>query len=83
MVALQDENDWYNESDTSEDITDPNLQPEALYQERDKLPIALQSSHFVEGLICTMTLKKKKKRPMLILIFELLQDAFLYRVFFY
>ena len=36
MVALQDENDWYNESDTSEDIPDPNLQPEALYQECDK-----------------------------------------------
>ena len=35
------ENDWYNESDTSEDIPDPNLQPEAMYQDRDKLPIVL------------------------------------------
>ena len=35
------ENDWYNESDTSEDIPDPNLKTEALYQDRDKLPIVL------------------------------------------
>ena len=81
--SFQVENDWYNESDTSEDIPDPNLQPEALYQERDKLPTVLQSLHFVEGLICTMTLKKKNKSPMLILIVELLQKDFLYRVFFY
>ena len=60
--SFQDENDWYNESDTSEDIPDPNLKPEALYQERDKLPTVLHSSHFVEGLICTMTLKKKKRK---------------------
>ena len=81
--SFQDENDWYNESDTSEDLPDPNLQPEALYQERDKLPTVLQPSHFLEGLICTMTLKKKKTRPMLILIVELFQNDFVYRVFFF
>ena len=52
-----DQEDWYNASDTSEDIPDPNLSKEALYQAPNMLPAPLQKSHFEEGLIYTMTLK--------------------------
>ena len=41
-----DQEDWYNASDTSEDIPDPNLSKEALYQAPNMLPAPLQKSHF-------------------------------------
>ena len=47
--------DWYHSSDTSEGISDPNMSREALYQDQDCLPEPLESIHFVEGLIYTMT----------------------------
>ena len=41
----QDE-DWYNSLDTSDDIPDPNLIAELLYQDQDSLPKPLRKSHF-------------------------------------
>ena len=73
--------DWYNESDTSSDIPDPNMSTASLYQERDKLPVNLQKCHFAEGYIYTMTLKQKKQ-SMLVMIVELCATKFLYRIFF-
>ena len=38
--------DWYNSPDTSDEIPDPNLSEERLYQEINYIPIALSNSHF-------------------------------------
>ena len=78
---VEDTEDWYNSSDTSEDIPNPNLSKEALYQSPNMLPVPLQKSHFEEGLIYTMTLKGEKT-PMLVFINEVTEDLFVYRVFF-
>ena len=43
--------DWYCESDTSDEIPDPNLDKTSLYQEENKLPVPILKKHFVEGLI--------------------------------
>ena len=40
------EEDQYNDSDTSAEISDPNISAERLYQEVDKLPERLEKSHF-------------------------------------
>ena len=74
--------DWYNDSDTSEEIPDPNIDPQPLYQEVDKLPTILQRDHFVEGIIYTMTLGVKKEQSMLILVLQTYADKFTYRNFF-
>ena len=44
------ESDWYRESDTGDEIPDPNMQEEPLYQKSGKLPCRIRVSHF-EGLI--------------------------------
>ena len=44
------ESDQYHDSDTGEDIPDPNMEKESLYQEPDKLLVGLQKSHFQSGL---------------------------------
>ena len=41
--------DWYRESDTSDDLPDPNVSTQALYQDENKLPVLLKQSHFEEG----------------------------------
>ena len=43
--------DWYADSDTSEEVPDPNDDPASLYQEYDCLPVSLSKKHFIEGLI--------------------------------
>ena len=35
------DSDWYHESDTGEDIPDPNMVKKSLYQEANNLPIEL------------------------------------------
>ena len=74
--------DWYNSSDTSDDIPDPDLRAESLYQDEDSLPKRLKKSHFKEGLIYTMTLSAKRNNPMLVQIIELKKDSFVYQCFF-
>ena len=41
----EDEEDWYHDSDTSEDILDPNFSAARLYQEIDKLLVSLENFH--------------------------------------
>ena len=74
--------DWYNSSDTSDEIPDPNLSQDRLYQDIDCLPVALSSSHFEEGLLYTMTLSLNKKNSMLVWIIEAKQDTFVFHRFF-
>ena len=74
--------DWYNSSDTSDEIPDPNLSDERLYQDIDCLPVTLSNSHFEEGLLYTMTLSSKKENSMLVWIIEAKQDMFVYHCFF-
>ena len=50
--------DWYHESDTSENIPEPNDEPAALYQDLNTLPVPLLNYNFDEGLLYTMTLEK-------------------------
>ena len=52
--------DWYNDSDTSEEIPDPNRQDEPLYQKANSLPVDLTKKHF-EGLAYVITLKSSEK----------------------
>ena len=79
--GFDDTDDWYNSSDTSEDIPDPNRSKESLYQSPNMLPVPLQRSHFEEGLIFTMTLKAEKT-PMLVFINDVAEEVFAYRIFF-
>ena len=70
-----DQEDWYNASDTLEDIPDPNLSAEALYQGPNKLPVPLHKSHFYEGLIYTMTLKGRENSK-LVFITKVTKELF-------
>ena len=83
-VELEEEknSDWYNDSDTSEDIPDPNLQDDPLFQKVDTLPEELCNKHFEEGLIYVMTLNKQRDKPLLIMVIESRQMDFSYRTFF-
>ena len=40
------ESDWYRESDTGDEIPDPKMQKESLYQDSGKLPCRVPVSHF-------------------------------------
>ena len=75
-------NDWYNESDTSDDFPDPNLDKLPLFQEENKLPVPILKKHFEEGLMYAMTLDNNHKVTMLVMIIEKRQNDFVYRVFF-
>ena len=74
--------DWYNNSDTSEEIPDPNTQDEPLYQKANLLPVDLTKKHFEEGLAYVITLKKQRENPMLVMLIETRQNDFTYRTFF-
>ena len=74
--------DWYHLSDTSEGISDPNMSREALYQDQDCLPEPLESIHFVEGLIYTMTKHSNPRNSMLVWIIEAKQETFSYHCYF-
>ena len=76
-----EEEDWYNSSDTSDDITNPNEDEDPLYQEVNTLPVPLRKEHFHEGLIYAMTLKEKKINTMLIMVMHA-KKFFVYRLFF-
>ena len=43
--------DWYHDSDTEDEIPDPNLSPNALYQDIDKPPERLERRYFQEVII--------------------------------
>ena len=45
-LKAEEQSDWYNSSDTSEDIPDPNMSAERKYENVDCLPEAINSSHF-------------------------------------
>ena len=73
--------DWYNSSDTSEDIPDPNMSNASLYQDIGCLAIPLDAEHFEEGLLYTMTLKAAPQQQMLVWIIEKYESSFSYQVF--
>ena len=73
--------DWYNDSDTSEEIPDPNRQDEPLYQKANSLPVDLTKKHF-EGLAYVITLKKQRENPMLVMLIETRQNDFTCRTLF-
>ena len=79
----EEREDWYNSSDTSDDIPNPDMNKDPLYQDEDALPEPLEKSHFEEGLLYTLTLISKRHDPMLVQIIELHQDKFVYQSFFH
>ena len=74
--------DWYHSSDTSDDIPDPNMSADPLFQDQDLLPEPLQRDHFKEGLIYTMTKHIDRKNALLVLIIEAKLRTFSYQCFF-
>ena len=74
--------DWYRDSDTSENIPEPNDIDAPLYQDRNELPTDLSKEHFEEGLIYTMTMLSKRKEQTLVMIIEAGIEDFVYRPFF-
>ena len=78
----EDHQDWYNSSDTSSDIPDPNMENEPLYQGKDALPKSLQKNDIFEGLLYTMTLQKLRDNPTLAMVIYKKKTSFIYRLFF-
>ena len=74
--------DWYHSSDTSDDVPDPNMSADPLFQDQDRLPEPLQKDHFKEGLIYTMTRHSDRKNALLVLIIEAKLRTFSYQCFF-
>ena len=74
--------EWYQESDTGDDIPDPNMQKEALFQKPDTLPVELPKDHFEEGLLYFMVFDNDHDSPLMVMIIETGIVAFLYRVFY-
>ena len=76
-----EDEDWYHtDSDTDEDIPDPNLLLDPLFQDVDKLPEPLKKNHFEEGLLYAMTKCKDKKTMNIILIILVKRRTFLFRL---
>ena len=73
--------DWYNDSDTSAEIPDPNEDVTSLYQDCDQLPISLSNGHFEEGMIYSLTLFTDKKLTLLGMVMETREDVFRFRIF--
>ena len=44
ISVAEEQEDWYNSSDTSDEIPDPNMSAEALYQDLNRLPEPIQNS---------------------------------------
>ena len=74
--------DWDSESDTAEDILDPNNSKAALFQENDRLPAPLAKKYFEEGGIYGMVLHKKPDNVRLGMVIEIRAEKFIYRTFF-
>ena len=76
-----EDEDWYHsDSDTEIDIPDPNLLPDPLFQDVDKLPEPLKKDHFEEGFIYAMTESKDKNTMSLVLIIFVKEETFLFRL---
>ena len=58
--AFEDQDCYNGDSDTSEEIPDPNMDLKALYQDIGELPKPLQKIHFEEGLLYAIILNSKK-----------------------
>ena len=69
-------------SDTANEIPDPNLNRDQLYQDVVLHPIKLRKPHFEEVLIYNMILAKDMQNPILVMIIETMADTFVYRTFF-
>ena len=69
--------DWYNESDTSENIPDPNVSDESLFQDVDMLPEILTRDHFVEGVLYATTMKTNRKQTSLGMVIEKKDSSFI------
>ena len=82
IYAVGKHEDWYSSSDTSDDIPDPNLSAEALYQDLNRLPEPLHNIHFKEGLLYTMTKHDNRRNSMLVFIIEAKLDTFCYHCYF-
>lgn len=81
--GTSEEDDWYNSSDTSDEIPNPNENEDPLYQDINTLPVPLRPKHFQEGLIYAMTVKKKLKcNTLLVMIIHTKRKSFVYRLFF-
>jgi len=74
--------EWYDDSDTSQEIPDPNYQDEPLYQKAISPPVDLTKKYFEEGLVHVITLKKQRESPKLVMHMETRQNDFTYRTFF-
>ena len=74
--------DWYNESDTSENIPDPNVADESLFQDVDMLPEILTRDHFVEGVLYATTMRTNRKQTSLGMVIEKKDSSFIFRAFF-
>ena len=77
----EDHENWYNPSDTENDIPDPNMETEALYQDTNTLPEPLQKNHFSEGLLYTMTLEKQHENQILAMIICKKRNTFIWPFF--
>ena len=58
------------------------MEKHALYQDVDLLPVALEKSHFEEGLIYAMTLEENHEKTLLVMVIEVQEETFVYRLFF-
>ena len=64
-----EEEDWFHcDSDTGDDIRDPNDNPDSLFQDVDKLPEPLKKKHFEEDLVYAMTMEHNNKNLILIIL---------------
>ena len=79
----EETSDWYDpdESETDQNIPNPNDDPKALFQEEDKLPKLIRKEHFREGWLYSMTMIGEKDVTLLGMVVETKDDTFLFRVF--
>ena len=78
---IDDPEDWYRDTDTEQEIPDPNQDPQSLYQTSNKLPELLEKKHFVEGILYSFTLQKEKSVTFLGLLIECKRSSFIFRIY--
>ena len=71
----------YNPDDTDDEIPDPNLDTNCLFQDRNRLPKALSRLHFKPGLVYLLTLGDDKDVTYLGLMIEAMSKTFIFRVY--
>ena len=74
--------DQYHESDTADDIPDPNTEETPLFQDVDKMPEAIKKQHFEIGMIYFMSMEKDREHPFLAMVTDFQDVVFTYRVFY-